>query len=176
MQARVLLELDAIDREQAAAPALPVLAAPRWSRLRAFFRGAAVMVPAGATALALFLLVRTGTGGEAPVAATSPAPAEFNLDRAPLLLGSAAADPAARRPPGRRLRRISRARRDCRAHKPRRCSSCTSARAASSTVAVPPAVRPPARLDHHHGRRFWLGTIEGQPAIEASRPTACATP
>ena len=52
LQARVLLELDAIDREQAAAPALPVLAAPRWSRLRAFFRGAAVMVPAGATALA----------------------------------------------------------------------------------------------------------------------------
>ena len=48
LQARVLLELDAIDREQAAAPALPVIAAPRWPRLRSFFRGAAVMVPAGA--------------------------------------------------------------------------------------------------------------------------------
>lgn len=56
LRARVLLDLDAIDREQAA-PA-PTPPAPRLARLRAFLRGAAVMVPAGAAALALFVVAR----------------------------------------------------------------------------------------------------------------------
>ena len=164
LQARVLLELDAIDREQAAAPALPVLAAPRWSRLRAFFRGAAVMVPAGATALALFLLVRTGTGGEAPVAATSPAPAEFNLDRAPLLLGSAAADPQ----PGVRLVGASLGSPERAAIAGARAPQMFELHVGPRRILdrrEPAGGPPPGRAHDHRGRRFWLGTIEGQPAI-----------
>ncbi len=68
LRARVLLDLDAIDREQAPAPA-PVRA-PRLDRLRAFFRGAAVMLPAGAAALALFVVARSVDRPEA--APTAP--------------------------------------------------------------------------------------------------------
>lgn len=56
LRARVLLDLDAIDREQAPAP--KPAPEPRFARLRAFFRGATVMVPAGAAALALFVVAR----------------------------------------------------------------------------------------------------------------------
>lgn len=57
LRARVLLDLDAIDRENA--PARAPAPAPRFARLRAFFRGAAVMVPAGAAALGLFVAARS---------------------------------------------------------------------------------------------------------------------
>lgn len=67
LRARVLLELDAIDREHAPAPAAPP--PPRFARLRAFLRGAAVMVPAGAAALALFVVTRSLERPSAPPAA-----------------------------------------------------------------------------------------------------------
>lgn len=67
LRARVLLALDDIDRESRPAPA-PVPAA-RFARLRAFFRGAAVMLPAGAAALALFFVARSVE----PPAAPAPA-------------------------------------------------------------------------------------------------------
>lgn len=54
LRARVLLELDTIDREAAPRPAAP----PRPSRLRAFLRGGALMLPAGAAAFGLFLVAR----------------------------------------------------------------------------------------------------------------------
>lgn len=81
LRARVLLELDAVDRERAAerASESPAVREPQpgpWRRLRALLRGAGVMVPAGATAVALFLAVRTGepevTVAEAPQAQTAP--------------------------------------------------------------------------------------------------------
>ncbi len=61
LQARVLLELDAVDRE------LATKSAPKWQwpRFWALLRGATVMVPAGATALALFLAIRVGTDDSA---------------------------------------------------------------------------------------------------------------
>lgn len=64
LRARVLLELDAIDRETAPRPA----PAPAPSRWRAFFRGSALMLPAGAAAFGLFLVARTlpGPAGPAP--------------------------------------------------------------------------------------------------------------
>jgi hypothetical protein len=184
LQARVLLELDAIDREQAASPVLTMIAAPRWPRLRAFFRGATVMVPAGATALALFLLVRTGTDlGPSPspaiatdavmatatttpptTATASPALAEFNLDRAPLLLGSAAGDPR----PGVRLvgASLGSPGRDDLAEP--RAPRLVELQVGSRRILdrqEPAGGPPPGPAHDHHGRRFWLGTIEGQPAV-----------
>lgn len=73
LRARVLLELDAIDRESAPRPA-----APRPSRLRAFFRGGALMLPAGAAAFGLFLAARTVSTPAAP-AASGAAPREFSV-------------------------------------------------------------------------------------------------
>jgi anti-sigma factor RsiW len=70
LRARVLLALDDIDRESAPAPA-PVPAA-RFARLRAFFRGTAVMLPAGAAALALFFVARSVEPPAAPAAAEAP--------------------------------------------------------------------------------------------------------
>ncbi|HEY8380366.1 MAG TPA: hypothetical protein VIK91_27975 [Nannocystis sp.] len=68
LRARVLLALDAIDREDAvkAAP-------PRPSRLRAFLRGGALMLPAGAAAFGMFLFARTFA---TPAALESSASAE----------------------------------------------------------------------------------------------------
>lgn len=63
LRARVLLELDTVDREQAPARA-PVAAPGPWQRLRTLLRGAAVMVPATATAAALFFVVRTPSPAE----------------------------------------------------------------------------------------------------------------
>ncbi|MGB1013837.1 MAG: hypothetical protein ACPG4T_06875 [Nannocystaceae bacterium] len=92
LHARVLLELDAIDHEQAVTPAEP--RQPRWrQRLRALFRGAAIMVPAGATAVALFFVVRTGfapPANEAPV--SSALSADIGSGQLPIQLGNGSAD------------------------------------------------------------------------------------
>lgn len=58
LRARVLLELDAIDRAAAPRPE----PAPRLSRLRAFLRGGAIMLPASAAAFGLFLVARSLPG------------------------------------------------------------------------------------------------------------------
>jgi anti-sigma factor (TIGR02949 family) len=64
LRSRILLDLDAVDRETAVAVA-PVAKRPgMWSRLMSAIadasRGALVMVPAGAVAVGLFLVVREG--------------------------------------------------------------------------------------------------------------------
>lgn len=170
LQARVLLELDAIDREQLALEREQV-ASPRWSRWRSFFRGAAVMVPAGATALALFLMVRTGTQNDAPIttaSATTSAPTsahttrpEFRLDQAPLLFGSGNADPS----PGVRLVGASLGSRAIGSSDP---PHMVELRVGSRRIIdrqEPAGGPPPGPAHDHRGRRFWLGTIEGQPAV-----------
>ena len=172
--ARVLLELDAVDRELAAAAAPRAPAAePVWRRLRAFVRGAAVMVPAGATALALFLVTRTGTErhvAEASSAGPSTAPVSAGSllgGDAPLVLGSA---PAAR--PGVRLVGAQRTAELA-------DSSFGAGIEPPSTVIVERQVGPRRVLDRHEpaggpppsqgreyrGRRYWLGQVGGQPAV-----------
>lgn len=155
LHARVLLELDAIDRELAASPAP---SETRWPWLRWFFRGAAVMVPAGATALAMFLLVRTQ--GEAPLAA-SQSPGEFRLGDAPLVLGSATSEP----PPGVRLVGASLG---ARGQAIQQGSRMVELRVGSRRVLdrqEPAGGPPPGPAHDHRGRRFWLGTVDGQPAV-----------
>ena len=165
LQARVLLELDAVDREQAAAPA------PGWRqrfagvdrRVRSLFRGAAVMVPAGATALALFLVTRTGTERHVPEAspvAAAPAstPAILDAERSGLVLGAApgvspgvrlvgAAVPASERPPASVIveRQVG-PRRVLDRHEP----------AGGPSPSEPHAYR---------GRNYWLGQVGGRPAV-----------
>lgn len=73
LRARVLLELDAIDRAEAAAAAPAARPSPWGARLRALLRGAGVMLPAGAAALVLFVVAR---GVERPAA---EAPAQRDL-------------------------------------------------------------------------------------------------
>jgi hypothetical protein len=70
LRARVLLELDAIDRESASRS----VAAPRPSRWRSFLRGGALMLPAGAAAFGLFLVARNlpGPAGSAPARDAAP--------------------------------------------------------------------------------------------------------
>ncbi len=169
LQARVLLELDAVDREQAAA-------SPGWRqrftgvdrRLRSFLRGAAVMVPAGATALALFLVTRTGSERHVPeaspvvatstTATTATTPAILDPERSGLVLGAApgvrpgvrlvGADlPASERPPGSVIveRQVG-PRRVLDRHEP----------------AGGPA---PSEPHAYHGRNYWLGQVGGQPAV-----------
>jgi anti-sigma factor RsiW len=151
LRARVLLELDAVDRERASAAPAP---SRLGSRLRALLRGGAVMVPAGATALALFLALRTGS--EAPVPSDSPAVAA-----APRLDGVFADGPGAA--PGVRL---------------------VGARAAAPSAAPLPAMRElqvgprrvldrqdlagglaPGDAREYRGARYWLGRIDGRPAV-----------
>ncbi|HFE44656.1 MAG TPA: hypothetical protein ENJ18_04060 [Nannocystis exedens] len=66
LRARVLLELDAVDRETE----FDKEAARKrgWGRLRNFFRGALVLTPAAAAALFLFAITRVGT----PASTDSP--------------------------------------------------------------------------------------------------------
>ncbi len=154
LHARVLLELDAVDREQAAAPAPAV---PAWRRLRAFFRGAAVMVPAGATAFALFLVTRAAL--EPPAAtAIEPDPAAISLASAPIIRGALGGGPS----PGVQL---------------------VGARVGAPEPAAPrlvemhvgprrvldrqePAGGPaPGPSREYRGGRYWLGQIDGQPAL-----------
>ncbi|MBA3548356.1 MAG: hypothetical protein H0T76_17885 [Nannocystis sp.] len=178
LQARVLLELDAIDREQVALERERVTGAPRWSRWRSFFRGAAVMVPAGATALAMFLMVRTGTHSDAPLAATPAASdamsaltlarPEFRLDQAPLVLGSGAAEAS----PGVRLVGASLGSRSFGAADPAvngpQAPHMVELRVGSRRILdrqEPAGGPPPGPAHDHRGKRFWLGTIEGQPAV-----------
>lgn len=106
LRARLLLELDAVDREQAVAPAAPIpLPARRWPRLAAFVRGGLVMAPAAVAAAVLFAVVRLGTPST-PAAAADPAvaatPAEGPVatrlgapaaEGAPLILGADAGRP-----------------------------------------------------------------------------------
>lgn len=68
LRARVLLELDAIDRENAPRPVPP----PQPSRWRNFLRGGALMLPAGAAAFGLFLVARTLPGPTAPTSSAGP--------------------------------------------------------------------------------------------------------
>jgi hypothetical protein len=161
LQARVLLELDAIDREQAASPAPTDVSAPRWPFLRWFMRGAAVMVPAGATALAMFLFVRTQS--DAPTTAGS-APAEFRLahldPQTPLVLGSSAdAEPS----PGVRL--VGLGSRSFRADQEPRMVELRVGSRRILDRQEPAGGPPPGPAHDHHGRRFWLGTVDGQPAV-----------
>ena len=180
LQARVLLELDAIDREQFALEREQLASAaltPRWSRWRSFFRGAAVMVPAGATALALFLMVRTGTHNDTPFATSANASAntsantlgntaartEFRLDQAPLLFGSGNADAS----PGVRLVGAPLGSSDTGITGPQ-VPSMVELRVGSRRILdrqEPAGGPPPGPAHDHRGRRFWLGTIEGQPAV-----------
>lgn len=81
LRARVLLELDGVDRERASERPAPAPARPWHLRLRALLRGAAVMVPAGATAALLFLAVRTDDPPTTTAAATTEAAS------APILVG-----------------------------------------------------------------------------------------
>lgn len=161
LQARVLLELDAVDRELAAAapPAQPARE-PAWRRLRSFFRGAAVMVPAGATALALFLVTRTGTerhvAEASPTAAASPG-ALLGGD-GPLILGSA---PAAR--PGVRL--VGAALPDDQ----RQPSHVVVERQVGPRRVLdrhePAGGPPPSQGRDYRGRHYWLGQVAGRPAV-----------
>jgi anti-sigma factor RsiW len=73
LRARVLLALDEVDREDPRPAPAPT---PRFGRLRAFFRGAAVMLPAGAAALALFVVARSV---DPPAAAPPPSAAPRDL-------------------------------------------------------------------------------------------------
>ncbi len=162
LQARVLLELDAIDRELAATPALASVPAPRWPRLRWFLRGAAVMVPAGATALAMFLLVRTQSE---PTIAASPAPAEFQfaqLEQAPLLLGSSPQPTPGVRLVGAPLLGSPGSRSFEQA--PRMVELRVGARRILDRR-EPAGGPPPGPAHDHQGQRFWLGTVDGQPAV-----------
>lgn len=174
--ARVLLELDAVDRELAAARA-PTRAAPAWRRLRAFLRGASVMVPAGATALAMFLVLRTGSEGHVAEDSNNPAPASNNLAASapalapaspllgqpgPLLLGSAPAPS-----PGVRL--VSAALPSDERDAP---SSVVVTRQVGSRrvldrhePAGPRGSRPPGQPREYRGRNYWLGQLGGQPAV-----------
>jgi len=92
LHARVLLELDAIDHEQAVATPEP-RQSPWRQRLRALVRGAAIMVPAGATAVALFFVVRTGFAppvSDVPV--NSALSADIGSGQLPIQLGNGSAD------------------------------------------------------------------------------------
>lgn len=63
LRAHILAGLDEVDRETRAAappPAAPGVWTRTWSRMRDVLRGGLVMVPAGAVAVALFWVARTG--------------------------------------------------------------------------------------------------------------------
>ena len=100
LRARLLLELDAIDREHASEPSAPPLALrPRTSRARDFLRGALVIAPAAAAAALLFLVVRAAPTPDlvapkpdAPALAAAP-PAPLAAPQAPLLLGAEPSTP-----------------------------------------------------------------------------------
>ncbi|MBK9754184.1 MAG: hypothetical protein IPO88_11880 [Nannocystis sp.] len=178
LQARVLLELDAVDREHAAEAELrpagelrPGLAA----RLRSFLRGAAVMVPAGATALALFLVTRTGTERHVLEASPTVATAASTVaTAAPLIVGAEA--PGERPAAGVRLvgaalpgdnpelgearsvivkRRVG-ARLVLDRHQPARGP------ARGPAGAEQPG---PSRAHEYRGRSYWLGQVQGRPAV-----------
>ena len=142
-------------RNVAAAPS------PIWRRLRAFVRGAAILVPASATALALFLVTRTGA--ERPVLEDSPiataaTPSILGAARGDLVLGAApdvspgvrlvGADlPAREREPAAVIveRQVG-PRRVLDRHQP----------------AGGPA---PSQAQRYQGRDYWLGQVGGQPAV-----------
>ena len=163
LHARVLLELDAVDREHAA-EAVPPRSRLR-ERLRSFLRGAAVMVPAGATALALFLVIKTGPEGQVASSPTatpttaSQAPLVAAAATQPVLLGAAAAPS-----PGVRL--VGAALPD-------------GEREPGGPVYVERRVGQRVLLDRHEpaggpapstphdyrGRSYWLGQVQGRPAV-----------
>ncbi len=78
LRARVLLELDAVDRE---AEFDEEAARERgWGRLRSFFRGALVLTPAAAAAVLLFALIRVDTPAPTdPPVAVSSAPEDMSF-------------------------------------------------------------------------------------------------
>lgn len=165
LSARVLLELDAVDRELAAAktPAIPARE-PAWRRFRSFMRGAAVMVPAGATALALFLVTRTGTErhvAEASSAApATPATSAGILGDASMVLGAApSASPGVRLVGAPVVSDID----DDRGQPvvvehqvgPRRVLDRHE----------PAGGKPPSQGREYRGHRYWLGQVAGRPAV-----------
>lgn len=62
LRAKILLGLDGVDQENATAAAEPARGSGRglWQRLRDMGRGGLIMIPAGAAALALFVMARQG--------------------------------------------------------------------------------------------------------------------
>lgn len=71
LRARILQSLEEVDRETEAAAehaSPPGAWARAWSRLRDVFRGGLVMVPAGAVAVALFYVARSGVSPTDPMA------------------------------------------------------------------------------------------------------------
>lgn len=171
LQARVLLELDAVDREHAAEAAHAEHSKPRLrERLRSFFRGAAVMVPAGATALALFLVTRTGTEGQVapandPIAAASTptaattTPTPSPLAKTPLMLGAAASPSPGVRLVGAPLPNGER----------EPGGPVYVERRVGDRVLLDrhePAGGPiPGTAHAHRGRDYWLGRVQGRPAV-----------
>ena len=150
LRARVLLELDSVDRERASErPAAPQPGP--WQRLRALFRGAAVMVPASATAVALFLFVRT----DAPSAEVA-AVAEVATASAPIVVGrdNGAVHPA--------VRLVG-------------ASVDAAPSPAIRTLAVgdrrvldrqdPAGGLVPGNAREFRGQRFWLGHLGDRPAV-----------
>jgi anti-sigma-K factor RskA len=148
LRARVLLELDSVDRERASErPAAPQPGP--WQRLRALLRGAAVMIPASATAVALFLVVRTDP---APTVAV----ADVATTNAPIVVGrdNGAVHPA--------VRLVG--------------ASVDAARSpAIRTLAVgdrrvldrqdPAGGLVPGNAREFRGQRFWLGHLGDRPAV-----------
>jgi anti-sigma factor RsiW len=152
LHARVLLELDAVDREHAAIT--PPARVGLGQRLRSFFRGAAIMVPAGATALALFLVSRTGAESPvvAPIATATPTPQVFGAaataSPSPGVRLVGAALPAGEREPGGPVyveRRVG-GRLLLDRHEP---------------AGGPP----PSAAHDYRGRSYWLGRVQGRPAV-----------
>jgi hypothetical protein len=152
LRARVLLELDGVDRERASERAsAPVTPGP-WHRLRALLRGAAVMVPAGATAAALFLVVRTATptpSDTTPTTTGAAGPIVIGRDNGDVhpavrLAGAAVDEPAPGRPAVRTL-----------AVGERRVLDRQDA--AGGLV--------PGNARDFRGARYWLGHLGDRPAV-----------
>lgn len=154
LHARVLLELDAVDREHAAEAALtPPARVGLGHRLRSFFRGAALMVPAGATALALFLLMRTGSEDPvaAPIATATPTPLVVGAATAspsPGVRLVGAALPAGEREPGGPI------------YVERRVGERLLLDRHEAAGGPPPSV-----AHDYRGRSYWLGQVQGRPAV-----------
>ncbi|MBL9101959.1 MAG: hypothetical protein JNL82_13430 [Myxococcales bacterium] len=148
LRARVLLELDAVDRERASERRESAAAPGRWQRLRALFRGAAVMVPAGATAIALFLVARTGD----PTVATAEAP-----QSGPIVVGRDNGEVH----PGVRLVGAE-------VDAPAPALSVRALEVDGRRVLDrqdPAGGLVPGNARVYRGVRFWLGHLDGRPAV-----------
>jgi len=95
LRARILLELDAVDRE--AEYDDEVAQQRTWSRLRGFLRGGLVIAPAAAAAVLLFAVTRVSTPEAAPIQlAATPDAEDMSLSAlTPQIVGAAPGDAAA---------------------------------------------------------------------------------